>query len=126
MGIDCQDRERQDVATRAYRDVLAASPEATHHTPVAGSTGRNFMSEERSCSVIPSFASLIARESKIKQDSCGSEALFDIQPVKPDGPFKSFRVLLFKKLAHAAIRIRRPSSTKGLALAGFVVVDLAV
>lgn len=26
VGTDCQDRERQEVATRAYRDVLVASP----------------------------------------------------------------------------------------------------
>ena len=26
VGVKCQDRERQDVATRAYMDVLAASP----------------------------------------------------------------------------------------------------
>ena len=34
-GVLIQDRERQDVATRAHTDVFMASPEARYHTPVA-------------------------------------------------------------------------------------------
>jgi hypothetical protein len=83
-GVLIQDRERQDVATRAHKDVFMASPEARHHTPVAGSTDRKFMSMERSCTVIPRLASLLAWESKVRWDSNALDIIRGQHKCKPE------------------------------------------